>query len=64
MWTFANLHSPEFLFLFIFAILGTIYWVTYSLQEILILFRKNIKNRAKQHLKELENYREELKRRN
>lgn len=64
MWTFTNLQSPEFLFLFIFAILGTIYWVTYSLQEILILFRKNIKNRAKQHLKELENYREELKRRN
>ncbi len=36
-------------------------WVAYSIQEFLFIFRKHQKNRALRHQKELELYRQELK---
>ena len=64
MWTFTSLQSTEFLFIFGLSTLCAFFWVSYSLQEMLILSRKNTKNRIKRHIKELENYRQELKKRN
>ena len=63
MWTFSNIQSLNFLFLLGITVFCSFFWVTYSLQEFLIFFRKSLKNHTLYHEKELESYREKLKRR-
>jgi hypothetical protein len=43
------------------ALACTILWVAYSIQEFLVVFRKHQKKRSIRHNKELELYRQELK---
>lgn len=64
MWTLENIQSPIFFILFSIALLGTFFWVVYSLEEVSAIFRRSMKNKSKKHLKELEAFREDLKKRN
>lgn len=63
MWSFENFQSIEFLFIVSISVLGTFFWVTYSLQEVLLAFRKSTKKRAKEHLREMAKLRENIKNR-
>ena len=61
MWIFSNLASSSFLVVFSISLLGAFLWVTYSLQEFIIVFRKNQKNRALRHKKQIDLFQQQFK---
>lgn len=62
MWTFEALKNTQFLLIIGFTFLAMMFWVTYSLKEFLTNFERYKKNRRLRHLKDLDTYRSDLKR--
>ncbi len=58
---FAELPSSPNAIILCVALACTSLWVAYSIQEFLLVFRKHQRKRAIRHNKELELYRQELK---
>lgn len=63
MFDFESIQSSSILIGFIVSFAGALFWVTYSIQEFIIAYRKSVKSRSNRHRKELELFREELKKR-
>jgi hypothetical protein len=61
MWNFANLQNSTFLILFAITIAGSLFWVTYSLQEFLIAFRRNTRSKSIRHQRQMDLFRNRLK---